>query len=368
MVYQTTLRKNDQKKLDQIKRHWANRRPAEDSSVATIDAQRDTTHAWVETDFSRVCHVFHNEWIGIRSACGNLPGRKISISADQPFDRADVEIVGERLLDLQVGKFVFHGFSANMHALIVFLSAAGASDGIYIVIHGSSPQWVFDIDRGAITDVLNLAKKGKIRRFHIMKRGQRTLLPSQFAPVLYNLPPKFTKNLMTKKRDEGIIAKIGFVPGWSSLHKNIYTNIIGALQAPSLDEVWTYAPPMDLSAFSGKRLVQKPHGSRDHFLEQVSRVSICLNASLLDCHPMVNIEAQAVGVPCIRGPLFLDHGEDHEYVALTQVSDVCSMIDIADAVERCMAVSDIEMQDMIKDYQGMMSAVALQRYREFLEF
>lgn len=82
---------------------------------------------------------------------------------------------------------------------------------------------------------------------------------------------------------------------------------------------------------------------------------------------MFNIEAQAHGKACIRGNLFLDALEKHPYVALTQVNDVSSVVEIRDAVDRVLSVPPTELREMVLDYQTASDAVSRQRYKEFLE-
>lgn len=46
-------------------------------------ASRDTLYANEDTRFDGVCHIFHHDWMGIRSAVGALPGHKLSIPSSK---------------------------------------------------------------------------------------------------------------------------------------------------------------------------------------------------------------------------------------------------------------------------------------------
>ena len=143
--------------------------------------------------------------------------------------------------------------------------------------------------------------------------------------------------------------------------------MIGALQCESITETWTYAPAVESGYFGPKgRLVQKAFKTRAGLFEDIALSSIVLNVSLLDCHPMINLEAQALGRACLRGPLYLDSYEDHPYVALTEVKNVNSWVDITAAISRSLAVPRAEMSELIADYSGLCDTLAVARYAEFL--
>ena len=82
---------------------------------------------------------------------------------------------------------------------------------------------------------------------------------------------------------------------------------------------------------------------------------------------MVNIEAQSLGRPCLRGPLFLDALEDHPYVALTTVQNALSVAEIRDKIDAVLSMPADEREALTLDYQKRSDAVARSRYLEFLE-
>jgi hypothetical protein len=82
---------------------------------------------------------------------------------------------------------------------------------------------------------------------------------------------------------------------------------------------------------------------------------------------MVNLEAQTMGRPCLRGNLFLDALEEHPYVRLTNIADVSSVDEIVDAIETVASVPQSELRDIVADYQAKSDDVSRSRYLEFLE-
>lgn len=106
---------------------------------------------------------------------------------------------------------------------------------------------------------------------------------------------------------------------------------------------------------------------REQTFNLILSSDVMMNVSMTDCHPMVNVEAQALGRACLRRPLFLDALEEHPYVELTQVSDVTSVNEIRMTLERVLAVPLAERRDLALDYQSQSDRISIGRYQEFLE-
>ena len=92
-----------------------------------------------------------------------------------------------------------------------------------------------------------------------------------------------------------------------------------------------------------------------------------LYVSVVECHPMVNLESEAVGTPCLRNSLFLDALEDHEYVRLVEVSDFANPAEVCERLQRVTSVKRTEMVDLIRDSLSQLNTTAMQRYADFLE-
>ncbi len=325
-----------------------------------LNAEQDTRNAQICEDFAKVLHVSHMEWDGIRAAASYLPGQKLTISAEIEPTPELVEQIGSEISRSGVDKIVFHGFSPLMEALVYYLTDWGYRT--FIVFHGGSARWHDDFERRLAFACLRLAGEGRIRRLHILRRGFDYPVDRLFKPMLFNISPRISLAEPRDRRKD----LVAFVPGVKSWTKNVVTNIFGAALCEAVGSVVTYA---DISEYpypvNGKI-------SRIEFLEKekltsYARADIALNVSTVDNHPMTNIEAQAMGVPCLRSPLFLDALEHHPYVSLTTVSDAGSVRDIGEAIIRVAAVPPDEMRDIVLDYQAQSDRVSLERYQEFLE-
>lgn len=201
-----------------------------------------------------------------------------------------------------------------------------------------------------------------------MKAGFEFPSANTFKPLVLNLSPKIESQRAVPGADQAQDRGIVLAPGWSTWQKNLYGSVIAASMCDKVRRVWIYeknfsGPPEVMQKVS----IQK-YLSREQTFDLMAMSSICLNASLLDCHPMVNIEAQALGRACIRGPLNLDALEDHPYVRLTNVANVASMSQIKTTIDKVLSVPSEELTALAQDYQTQSDAVASSRHLEFLEF
>ncbi len=199
-----------------------------------------------------------------------------------------------------------------------------------------------------------------------MKEGFRYPVHGLFQPMLFNLSPKFNSD-NTVRRNHNLLDGVVFAPGWSGWRKNVYTNVLAAAMSERIRSIWIYAKDLDLPSLFSDKLRAWDYSTREFTFELIAQSSLCLNVSLVDCHPMVNVEAQTIGRPCLRGNLYLDALEEHPYVKLTNVNDITSVAEIRDGIERVLSVPSSEMQEIILDYQAKSDDVARSRYLEFLE-
>jgi hypothetical protein len=102
-------------------------------------------------------------------------------------------------------------------------------------------------------------------------------------------------------------------------------------------------------------------------LELMATMDLVLNVTTIDCHPMVDLEALAVGTPSVRGPLFLDGLEDHPYVGLTSVDNPMSVEDVARCIRNVLERDESELRGLMNDYTENLRDLSMNRYREFLE-
>ena len=333
---------------------------------AEWQASRDTMYANSDTRFDRVCHIFHNDWMGIRSAVGALPGYKLAIPSSTGIPVHQIEAIMQRLSECAIEKIVLHGISDSMYALTRALSDNGYSEQ-YLVWHGTTAQWVWDDERRYAQMAIRMASEGRVKRFSAIRRGLGPIVGARnFAPQLVNMPPKVVDKQVKRRPTRGG-SYSALAPSWNDLRKNLATNVLAAHTVESVDSIYVVAKNFELPKWLSAKV--KKVGYRDHasMLELMATMDIVLNVTTIDCHPMVDLEAMSVGTPSVRGPLFLDALESHPYVSLTAVDNPMSVEDVARRIKEVLAMPESELNGMMSDYMCQLRELSALRYVEFLE-
>ena len=336
--------------------------PRELKDHIEFNSLTDTKYAQTHPDFGSVAHLFHQNWHGIRAAAGVLPGHKIAIPLHAPLPRAAVENLLRRLQEWRVKKIVVHGFSNICQPLIRTLRRHDYD--LYLVWHGNLAQLVWEPE----VDYFRLAflefKKGNFRRAHMIKAGMGDVLDGFFAPMLVNSAP-----VMNDQRIVPAFAsaqKSGLVAAEIDIRKNPHTSLLGATRSKSLTDVFYYGNIRGLD-FLISRCRRIRYLGHDAHLKRLLEIDVLINVSVIDCHPMVGLEALAAGAVDLSGPLFLDVLEDHPYKKLTTIANPFDVREIASRIDIIPEISNSELQSMMADYRSRLSAISLSRYLEFLE-
>jgi SAM-dependent methyltransferase len=340
--------------------------PAARASVLWND-RRDTQYANDLPEMQRVLHVFHQEWMGIRAAVGSLGGQKLAITADRALSNEDILQIYETIEGGDFSRIVVHGLSENAIKLISILYHRGLQDCLYLVKHGSTEQWVYKAERDMALTAIELLRAGFVKKLHVMKPGFYFPVCGLFKPILFNMAPNLARSFPVKSSDIMQLRGVAFSAGWSNWRKNIHTNLMGAALSAKISAVWHHADNVKLPEPLNAKLVHKNFTTREETFHLMALASVSLNVSITDCHPMVNLESQALGRPCLRGNLHLDALESHPYVGLTMVPDASSIVEITAAIDRILAMPEDERRELTLDYQRQNDRVSRERYREFLE-
>lgn len=328
-----------------------------------FNADIDTFYARLDPAFVRVLHIFAKEWAGIRSAAGYLPGLKLAISVEIDLQPFLIEITSE-IARLEPLRIVFHGWSDQAQKLFFSLAKDFGPDQLFIVFHGAPAQWHDDHDRRQALACLALAEQGSVNKLHFLKADFDLPGHRLFRPMLFNVAPRLPERPAgTSQKDEQVIA---FVPARKVWTKNVVTNILGAALCQEIDRVDTTIAGLELPNALQCKVRRVTYPLLDP-LAIFQQASVVLNVATHDCHPMINVEAQASGKPCLRGPLFLDALETHPYAICTTVDDVSSVAAIRRALERVLKIPAEELSSLIHDYQSASDKIALRRYRDFLD-
>ncbi len=346
-------------------RHWADLRGALPFAQPTYawNSADDVRFAHQDERFSNVIHVFHSQWLGIRAAAGSLPGGKLAIDAHRTLSTMDIRAIVARLGGAGgASRYVFHGMSDNAAMLIRALSASGLAGQSFIVHHGSVAQWTYGPERKLAFQAIELARAGHVKRLHIMKRGHALLGERSYAPLLLNMSPALTPD----SRPSGARRATVFMPGTEGWIKNLHCNALGAAMCTEVEEVLHYASGINLPEPWQARLRQVPFENRDGTFRIMAESLATLNVSLTECHPMVALESEAAGTPCLRRKLFLDALEDHPYVRAVEVEDPTSPFDIRDVLQRLLAMPESERREAMGDYLEAVNRLSIRRYLDFL--
>ena len=328
---------------------------------------RDTRYAHRGHGLDNVLHVFQQQWFGIRAAAGSLPGHKLAVGPEGALDNASKRVLAREIQQLKPQRIVVHGMSDAMGDLVEMLAAMGMSEHVFVVIHGAPAQWCSPQEARYAFRAFELGRSKKIRRLHVMKPGFELPDVPLYQPILMNMSPLLPNNNVIV--DVVSASKSGevLIPGWSGWRKNVQTNALAAALCNSVKSIWVFDHTLTLPGSLNEKIRKIDYKDREQTFGLIEMVDVVMNVSIVDCHPMVHIEAQKHGKACMRGPLFLDALEDHPYIKLTQVSDVTSVAEIRSTLEKLLAVPVLERSELAMDYQHQNDRVSIGRYQEFLE-
>jgi hypothetical protein len=242
------------------------------------------------------------------------------------------------------------------------MADAGLSDHVYLVYHGNVSQWCHDHERQHAFAAIELAQKGLLRRIHFLKNNHPLVEGRSFLPMLLNLPPALGPMPAEETSDEVSV----FIPGTDDWRKNLHCNALGAALSSDVSRILHYAREIHLPPPYDGKLKHVQFSSRATTFRLMAQSRCTLNVSLAECHPMVGLESEAVGTPCLRGPLRLDALEDHPYVKLVTVEDPTSPFEITARLEGVLGTQDGESKQMIREYLAALTATALSRHMDFL--
>ena len=333
-----------------------------------FDDPKDTTWAHVAPDMSRVVHVFHQQWHGIRAAAGYSPGRKLAITAERQLTGKELRQAVEFCGNTASPVVIVHSFSANAQEFIVALrKVLGRSVRILCVWHGSSAQFHYDYEYEMFARLMELRARGTINGVACVKPDMHLVSGLVFPKTLINLPPRVEARL---RRPSGLQSHGALIPTPNDWRKNFYTNLYACMAAPHIRQVYVTArfiQPGELKLTKPVHSLKSPE--RGELFDLMRKVDVVLNASLSECQPMTALEGLALRVPCITGPLGLGSLDEHPLQRLTQLARVDMVGAVRDAMERVLELqqrSPRELTEMMEDYEFLLCAEAIRRYQEFI--
>lgn len=332
-----------------------------------FDSDRDVAFAHEDERFARVMHVVHAAWHGIRSATACMPGHKMAIPHEGPLDgdfyRHAIGLVAAWRIEV----VCFQGLSSNAFSLAnVLRSEFGSALRILVITHVTSTQFenFFEIEMQHA--LLNALAKRVVDRAGSVKPGFDSVVPAYWPHTIYNSAPN-----IAAYRAGGYDPEAVFVPLENSWRKNLYTNVLGACAVPEVQTVFTVNRPTGLDMIADISKVRLCSYMRGMNLYTFMGAAACvLNATLAECQPMTELEALAMGTPCITGPLALEAFADHPFTELTEVRQLDTPAAIAACLQRILQErrrDEAGFRAMLDDYLALRNARSIDSYLAFFE-
>jgi hypothetical protein len=313
--------------------------------------------------FKDVITLCNQQWVGVRAATGSFPGMKLATTAHTDLTPDDVKMIARTIDAAGIRKVVVHGLSPASARYLPALKSALPHVRMFGVWHGTFAAWAHDSERELARQFLELATRGVFERIHFMRRGAHIVHPKAWPHLLPNLPP----DVPFRRRSPAFATQpvTCLFGSWNNTWKNAYTNVIGALASPAVGKVMSYAP-LDATGTDAKRLINIAFGDRNSHFEVLANVDLCLNATVVDCHPMLELEAIAVNTPTLRSNLDLDFDTGSAYAELMTVDSPHDAAAIARHIDHIAGVPAIELEALTADYRALVTRTSFERYADFL--
>lgn len=325
----------------------------------SVDPPEDAGTANAAPWASHVLHVYNDDYLGIRAAASGLPGHKLVLPR-QYWSREMLEPCHDAMRRLGVSRIVFHGISTAIVALARYLNWKAPRLLLFGVYHGNVSQWNDVGERAAAREFLSLDAEGVYFRSHILKPGADLLLRSPAPTALVNCAPR--EGFYRPARGRGI----ALAPVPDIWRKNLYANAVAAELAGSVEVVLHYAELADcpFAITKSRRLTYR---NRESHRDVLRACDLVLNVTIVDCHPMVDLEANSLG----RLSLHADYGmgvlQDHPAERLQTIKDPTDINQIRAGIENALAVPPERACEFVRDFARAMTDESTQRYAQFLD-
>ncbi|BDL41099.1 hypothetical protein [Methylorubrum sp. GM97] len=335
--------------------------------VLSLDAPRETTNAHVDMRFRHVAHLFHLEWHGIRSATSCLPGHKIGITADRNLDGDTLRRLIGFIYENNIKHVICQGYSLNADLAIRAMNANFKSNiNLHVISHLTSTQFenYFEVEMQKY--ILKALQDKIVRKIASVKPNFNSVISQYWPKLIINCTPALRGMYRHSSADPGY----AFVPLENTIRKNLYTNILAALDTDMISEVLTVNDPSGLGNIRDLQKCRTIGFQRGRqLLERMADASVVMNCTLAECQPMTQLEALAVGTPCMTGRLGIEELNDHPLTKMTEVEIVDNPAHITKQVEALITTrrGDPENFDaLLKGYVEFRNGLAIDRLADFV--
>ena len=282
--------------------------------------------AWADLDQSErsVVQICHPDWRGVRTATYAF---RTPVVESSDFTR-HAETLAAEFAANGVETLVVQAWPPGSAALLEAASRRGIRTAV--VFHSSMAQHGTDAGEGeAVSEALRLAAVGAVGRVGFVKDGLAEVFRSLGYDAFYapNRVPSLA-GYGTVPVEDGLNVGVFLDPYW---RKNVTTQL-GAVallggrahvgRRPAVD----YLENLDITE----------HGDLvwEDFVGLQASMTLNLNVTLSECHPMTPMESYLAGVPCLVSATSALFSEDPDLYELTTVAEADNPRAIADAARR----------------------------------
>ncbi|WP_417459293.1 glycosyltransferase, partial [Kordiimonas sp.] len=310
-------------------------------------------------------NIYHNNWFGIRSATAAMPGQKLLINPDI-LTPDHFEDIARIITESGVSVICFQGFSEPMAGLATYLKEQlGNAVRLFAVSHVTSTQFQAPFEVRMQAALVDALKQGVLERIGSVKPHFHEVVPHTWGKTLINFCPT-----VPRAENKPDFARV-FIPVENHWRKGLYTNLIAALRTPGLDTIRTVHEPKHLELLEDLgRVSASGFLASDEMMNEIAAAAVVMNVSLAECQPMTQLEAFAIGRPCLTGPLGLEEFSGDELIRLCTVERLDTPHEIIKSLEALLHLwrSDADaMTDMIHAHVERRNTLAFNRLNEFLE-
>lgn len=327
--------------------------PAADMALAHDDAR-----------LSRTLQVYHGNWFGIASASAALPGHKLRLRAEA-LDAAAVAPVAEFIGHHGITRVCFQGFSEAAEQLLRGLRAScGPEVRFFAVSHVTATQFQAPFEIRMQAAMRACVADGTLTAVASVKPHFHEVVPGTWHKTIINFCPRLDQ---VGEPMEGHV----FIPVENHWRKGLYTNLVAALRARGVQQITCVNEPKHLELLEDISTVRiTGFLPRAAMHGEMSRAAVVMNVSLAECQPMTQLEAFALGRPCLTGPLGLEEFEDDPLVTLCTVAHLDTPHDIIAKLEALLQLQVREpaaVQQMAAAHVAARNRLAADRYAEFFD-
>jgi hypothetical protein len=332
-----------------------------------VDDPFDTRWAHRTPAYHRVAHVFHQEWHGVRAAAGYSPGHKLAITSKRLLNPVELDEARRACEGWQTEQIVFHGFSETAEEFVRVLHKRLGGVELRAVYYGTTAQFHHHFELEMLGRLCNLRRKGLLSGLAGVKPGLHLLDETIEPLLLLSLPPRLER---LPEQRKGLFGA-ALVPVPVDWRKNFYTSLFAAAGVQRLATVYVTSDIPSTEPFRLRaRVTPFLAPTRSQLFRLMSTSDIVLNATLSECQPLTALEALALRVPCLTGPLGLGSLDEHPLQQLLQVRQVDSLEAVRTAIETMLDLREedpVELRGMMADYQESLESQAFERWAQFLK-